>query len=376
MTDVLQVVADTGRRGAQMFARDLHVALEHSGRSVHTVALAAGNAPGVLPFDELGGRRLGPTSLVRLRQLMRRASVVIAHGSSTLPACTVAGAGLHTPFVYRSIGDPLYWANTRLRRARVRVAQSRAAAIVALWPGAAHTLRTRLRVPPDRVHVIPNAASTSAFHPPSHADRIAARRAFGISSSDVVVGYIGALSEEKRVDRALDATADLRDVTVLVAGVGPCLTDLERHTAAIGHGRVQFIGCVTDPRQLYAAVDVIVLLSDSEGLPGVLIEAGLMAIPCVATDVGGVSEIVVPGLTGELVAAVDAATHAPAVARALEHRHAYGKAARVHCEDRFAIRRVADQYADLLDTVVGQVPAAGRKHVQQAAPAPTADVEM
>ena len=90
-----------------------------------------------LPMTVLGRRRLGLSTLRRLRQAAHGVDVVIAYGSSTLPACVIALASSSTPFVYRNISDPGYWVRNRLHRAVTGFQYRRAAMVVALWPGAA-----------------------------------------------------------------------------------------------------------------------------------------------------------------------------------------------------------------------------------------------
>ncbi|MFI5048152.1 MAG: hypothetical protein ACHQIG_13885, partial [Acidimicrobiia bacterium] len=135
MARVLQVVTDTDRRGAQVFATDLHAALARQGRDVRTVALAPGKVGGlVLPV--LGERRRSVATLRALRHEVASAAVVVGHGSTTLPLGAIATVGTGTPFVYRQISDSVFWAPSGLRRLRVQAAMRRCAALVALWPGA------------------------------------------------------------------------------------------------------------------------------------------------------------------------------------------------------------------------------------------------
>ena len=102
---------------------------------------------------------------------------------------------------------------------------------------------------------------------------------------------------------------------------------------------------------MYAAADALVLASATEGMPAVLIEAGLSGRPAVATDVGAVSEVVVHGETGLLVDA-DGAGCTTAVVAAVADRDRLGSAARRHCLERFELETVADRWHDLLDEVV------------------------
>ena len=82
----------------------------------------------------------------------------------------------------------------------------------------------------------------------------------------------------------------------------PGATSWRRRRHREARSRIHFAGSLTDVAPALAAADVVVLSSRTEGMPGVLIEAGLSARPVVAYDVGAVSEVVADGETGLLVA--------------------------------------------------------------------------
>ena len=117
-----------------------------------------------------------------------------------------------------------------------------------------------------------------------------------------------------------------------------------------------FAGSVADPVDAYAAADVVVLPSrGGDSMPAVLIEAGLMGIPAVATPIQGIPEIVRPGVTGELVPVGDSDGLASAVTSILsspERARLLGDGARALCLEQFAIDRVASIWTELLEDVV------------------------
>ena len=355
---VLQVTSDTDARGGPVFARDLHRPLAERGLTVRTVALAPG-AVGGLDLRTLGPTRRHPRTIARLRRLMASADVVIAHGSTTGPACALAGAGVSTPFVYRNLGDPLAWATTPARRARTAAFLSRAAAVAALWPGAAEALHRHLGVPRGRITTIPIAADPDRLQPATPDQRTALRRDLGLDPARPVIAFVGSLTEEKRVHLALDAIGDrpvpagIEGAHLLVAGDGPLRAALEDR-ARRQRAPVTFLGRVTDPAAIYHAADVLVLPSRTEGMPAVLVEAGLCGVPSVATNVGGVGEIVTD-TTGSLVAPdATAADLAQALATVVDRRDALGAAARRRCRERFALDAIADRWAGLLDWTAGR----------------------
>jgi glycosyltransferase involved in cell wall biosynthesis len=348
---IVHLVASTDRRGAETFALDLSGALAALGWRSETVALAPGRSGG-LDLEPVGDAPLSLRTLQRLRRRTRGANVVVAHGSTTLPACALALGGRGRPFVYRNIGDPYHWATSHLRRLRTTAFLARAAQIVALNERSGTAMRELYRVPPRKLTAIPTGVS-SRSHQPAPADRRAtARLGLGIGSAAPMVLTIGALSPEKGVDLAIDALADLGDALLVVAGDGSELAALERRAHRLGvTRRVRFTGSHRDLSHLYAAADVVVLPSRTEGLPAVAIEAGMRGLPVVATDVGYVTDIVEDGVTGFVVSPGDPRAIAAGIVDALAHPE-IGGAARARCVLRFDLETVAARWDMLLTSLL------------------------
>ena len=351
---VLHVITDPRRRGAQNLARDLDRELRRRGQASALRALAphpdAAAPPGAARTAVLGPGRLHPRTLRALRAAARTADVVVAHGSSTLAACALALAGTRTPFVYVSIGDPRHWTASPARRLRTGALLHRAAAVTALSDEARTVLIERFRLSGALVRTIPNGRAAERYPPARDAaDRRAARAALGLPADGLLVAWVGAISPEKRLDLALDVIGRLPDVRLAVAGDGPLRAVLERRDDA---ARAHFLGDLADPAPLYRAADALLLTSDSEGVPGVLIEAGLAGLPAVATDVGWVRSAVKDGVTGALAPPGDPAALAEALAKVLAgDRLALGAAARTHTLAAFDLAVVADAWQALLTEV-------------------------
>ncbi|MFG2916783.1 glycosyltransferase family 4 protein [Kitasatospora sp. NPDC048298] len=404
---VLHLISDSRRGGAQNFARDLHRELSRRGQSSELCALAPHPANHVCPAGagrDSGGRdsghrdhagrgsgsqdsadqgaesadpapgsadsaaadcsaaaalrsaavlgpgRLHPSTLRALRAAARAADVVLAHGSDTLAACALALAGTRTPFVYVSVGHPRYWTANRLRRVRGGALMHRAAAVTTLTDEARVVLEEQFRLPEGKVHVIPNSRAAESYPPADgRDDRRAARHALGLPADVLLVAWIGAIAPEKRLDLALDVLDRLPDVRLAVAGDGPLRETLARHPAA---ARAHFLGPLPDPAPLYRAADALLLTSDSEGVPGALIEAALAGVPAVATDVGWVREVVRDGATGALVAPGDPLALAEALGKVLAvNRAGLGAAARAHALEHFELGAVVDAWQQLVAEV-------------------------
>lgn len=347
--DVLHLLPSNQRRGAETFGYDLHVALAGRGVRSDIRCIEPGRGEQTLRVPALSEHRFSPAGMRALRRAAADAGVVIAHGSSTLLACGLGLMGLDVPFVYLSIGDPRYWARTSARRLRTRWLMRRATAVVVISPTARDVLVDYYGLDARRVHVIPNGRPAARFGPADPTSRATARRELGLSSTADVVVVVGALAPEKRVDVAIEAVARLPGTMLVVAGDGSELPALSTLATEVAPGRVVFLGATDQPGTVLAAADVLALSSDSEGVPGVLIEAGLSGLPVVATDVGWVRDVVLPGQTGLLVPPGRPDLFGTGLREALDRRDELGRAGRAHCLSEFEMAKVADTWRRLIE---------------------------
>jgi glycosyltransferase involved in cell wall biosynthesis len=150
---------------------------------------------------------------------------------------------------------------------------------------------------------------------------------------------VGRLSREKGHEVLLRALAvpsppGLPPLSAIVAGEGPERSRLATLAASLGlRDTVHFHGNVAQPASLYDRADIFVLPSHSEGSPNALLEAMAAGLPVIATQVGGVAEIVEHDRTGLLVPPDDPHALAAALARLAGDRRLrrrLGDAARAH----------------------------------------------
>ncbi|MFL5738477.1 MAG: glycosyltransferase family 4 protein [Actinomycetota bacterium] len=142
------------------------------------------------------------------------------------------------------------------------------------------------------------------------------RRAAAVERGGFRAAFVGRLVAHKQVDRVLEAIARSPGWELDVVGDGPERARLESRAAGLGVGeRVTFHGDVPHERvaRVLAAADALVLASDYEGLPHVVLEALAVGTPVVAPVVGGVGDVVEDGVSGLLLPSSDAG----ALARAL-----------------------------------------------------------
>ena len=177
----------------------------------------------------------------------------------------------------------------------------------------------------------------------------------GRADGEVLIAQVAVARPGKGHATLLDALRRLPDLPVrlAVAGDGPLRAELEAGAADLGD-RVRFLGHRDDVPDLLAAADIVAHPSEFEALPTALIEALGAGRPVVATEVGGIPEVVTAE-TAAFVPVGDAAALAAelrALAADPQRRAALGAAARRRFEARFDARvwarRLADLYADVL----------------------------
>ncbi len=160
----------------------------------------------------------------------------------------------------------------------------------------------------------------------------------------ITVGWIARVTGVKNPLRALEIAKQFPDAQFLIAGGGDILDEVKaqapRNTKVLGW---------TDAAKLFAASDIILSTSENEGIPIALIEAQLASKPVVATNVGGVSEVVINNKTGFVTR-----KNTEDLAKALEKlfsskalRTAQGKAAKAHATNAFSVEKMIKAHVSL-----------------------------
>jgi glycosyltransferase involved in cell wall biosynthesis len=205
-----------------------------------------------------------------------------------------------------------------------------------------------LRIAPRRkFRTIPIGLELEQLLTVERSDGVQFRAEIGAGTDDVVAVFVGRLVPIKRVDLLLAAAALVRAeeprLRVAIVGDGESRRSLEEQACRLGlGGTVRFLGFRSDLVSIAAGSDLAVLSSDNEGTPVALIEAAAAARPSVATDVGGVADIVTAA-TGILLPPGDARAFADALLTLAGDRRArerMGMAAREHVRNRFAAARL------------------------------------
>ncbi len=202
-------------------------------------------------------------------------------------------------------------------------------------------------LPAGRFLAISNGVDTERFRPNPEVDKAAVERSlFGEDGCDgPLVLSIARLTPQKGLNYLLEAAhkvlAVRPDVRFAIAGLGALQEELESHARSLRlDGKLVFAGARTDIPELLAASDLFVLSSLWEGLPIALLEAMSAGCPVVATEVGGVTEVVQRGALGLLSPPADPDALAEAILRALDDpqaTRARGEAARAWVKAHYSM---------------------------------------
>lgn len=219
----------------------------------------------------------------------------------------------------------------------------------------------RYRIAPStKVRVIPlglRLESLLALEP----DAPSLRQDLSIPPDAIVFGFMGRFAPIKSLATLIEAfagvAAKVPRAHLLLVGDGETRGSVEAQAMrSYAASRIHFLGWQTDLPRVLATMDVGVLTSRNEGTPVALIETLAAGRPVVATNVGGVADVVDDGETGLLVSAEDTEAFAAAMLRVAQDshlRHAMGERGRATVL-RFDHRRLTDDIAGLYEQLVAE----------------------
>lgn len=220
------------------------------------------------------------------------------------------------------------------------------------------------------VAVVPNGVDIEQFRPGDHDPR-----RYRPPRARLAVGFAARLVAQKRPQDFIELAAQLArrrpDVAFLLAGEGSRRAAYQKIADRAGASNLRFLGYVSDMRAFYAAIDVLVLPSRSEGCPNVVLEAMAMDTVVVASDAAGTVEVLRHGREGLVYPIGDVARLTEMIDDLAAHPErvlALRQAAALRVRSRFDARAcaagIADELQAVLETATSPAlvgaPAAGR----------------
>ena len=382
------------RRGAQIFISELSSFLVQSGEKTKIIYMyqyQKGSDTVSLPHNSrvLGGEKhsalekvpgLNPALVRKLLKEIKAFSpdIIVSNGSRTLKYSALIRQLYtgNTKWIARWIDDAVFWnpgiASKCIYRnlimsqfdAAIGVSQDSLDSMIRHYGFKKPTKVIRRVFNPNKFKNAPT--------------RAAARRNLGLCETDEVLLFLGNLTSQKRPDRFLEIVKSLAEIRpnlkALIVGDGPMRMDLEYQVASIKSQElkihkskkssvlcldtnVSFTGYQQDVSSYLSAADILILTSDTEGLPGVVLEAAHFEVPTIATEVGGIAECLIDGETGYLVSDRSIDAFCQKINQLFDHpiqRTQLGQNAKKFTSQHFRMDQVAHQYLDFFQQIINQ----------------------
>ena len=311
--------------------------IEAPGVKVHTMQLAGG---------------IDLSVVRRLARHFRTTQPDIVHtrnAESFFYGCVAANLARVPRLVHSEHGRT--FSDRRIRLVAQRWLSRFADSIFAVSEQLRDDLVSRVGIPPSRIDVLYNGVDLTRFT--ASASSAAVREELGIGPGDIIVGSVGRLAAVKNYGMLLRAVAatSLPNLHLVLVGDGPERAQLTSLADELGiASRVRMTGHRDDVSRLLGAFDIFVLPSLSEGMSNTLLEAMAQGVAPVVSDVGGNTEIVRHGVTGQVF---ESRNEAMLVAQLRhlcadhEERGRLGDAARTRVRESFGLERMIERYEEL-----------------------------
>ena len=250
----------------------------------------------------------------RLSRMMKRhdCRLVHFHDAHSVALGAAAARRAHVPlrFISRRVDFPV-----KDNRFSQRKYTQEVDGIIAISEGVKKVLLGS-GIPSALISVIPSGIDFSPFREVTSRDFL--RREFSFAKDDYLVGIVAALEDHKGHTYLIQASKILREqapkIKVIVVGTGSLRMELDRQVRDLGvDDIVFFLGFREDVPRILASLDLFVLSSHLEGLGTSLLDAMASRLPVVATETGGIPEVVIHQKTGLLVPPRDPAALAQGV---------------------------------------------------------------
>jgi sugar transferase (PEP-CTERM/EpsH1 system associated) len=226
-------------------------------------------------------------------------------------------------------------------------------------------LTDKVKIAPNKVRQIYNGVDTQIFHPKRSERREILPPSF-VNSDQVVIGAVGRLQRVKDHTTLIHGFSTLlksdpdmaQKVRLVIVGDGPLREDLGQMVCdAHLSNMVWMPGERNDIPGVLQALDIFVLPSESEGISNTILEAMATELPVIAAKVGGNTELVMDGKTGQLIPPKDPEALAMAMLAYVQHpdvMRSHGKAGRLRVEQEFSLHSMVEKYLKLYDGLVGK----------------------
>ncbi len=367
MPKILFVIPTLDRCGAEKQLTLLATGLPRDEFAVEVCALTRGGPyerdlqTAGIPVTVIGKRlKVDPVAAWRLRRAIRQARPDIVH-------TWLFAANSYGRAVARRCGVPIIVASERCadqwKGTSERVVDRWLAATtdaIVVNSEAVRRFYESAGFDTKKLVLIPNGVAIAA---PPAGDRAAVLAELGLPADARVLGYVGRLWPQKRVQDLIWATELIKNIKpnvfTVIVGDGPDRDALVEFSQKVAiDDRVRLVGPRDDAARLMAVMDVVVQPSQFEGMPNSVMEAMAAGLPVVASNIPGNDELVIDGETGFLVPVGDTKLLAARINRLLDEpdlSRRLGEAGQTRVRDQFGVEKMVQSHVQLYrDLAVGK----------------------
>jgi glycosyltransferase involved in cell wall biosynthesis len=301
------------RRGAQVFVHELKSRFKQDGIAVKRVflykesnyeQLILDETDIVLPFNDNNIFEKFPTVhpriIIELAKEIKAFSpdIILCNGSRTLKYAAVVKRlypSIKSKWIYRVIDSAVYWNRKSLTQLYYKhwVIPAMDAAVGVSQKSLNEMIQHYSFKKPSVC--IPRAVDIDHFA--NYIPEADARQNVGIPKDAFVLLFLGNFTKQKRPDRFIDIINSVKEsipnVHGLMVGDGPLRSSVNDQISTLSlENNITSVGYKKDVRPWIAMSDILLLTSDTEGMPGVILEAAAMKKVTISADVGGVREFI------------------------------------------------------------------------------------
>lgn len=311
---ILQLVTKRQYRGAEVFAANLSAELIGFGHEIlftglyrnDTEILEVSGAKNV----DLCDNKPGGFSFKLVKTLVElinseKPDVVQCNGSDTLKYMVAASLFVpKLPITYRNISTISEWINSSLKLRVYKYLFKKVMHVSSVGSESIQDLITTLNYPEEHTSVIRRGIPIKQVK--LSQSEYTLKNELKLKDSDKMVMHIGNFSPEKNHEFLLNIFSEIKkenpEIKLVCVGDGVTFQSIKHQIKNQNlENSVFLLGFRKDIPELLAQADCFVLASKIEGVPGVILEAASQRVPSVATNVGGVPEVLINGETGFII---------------------------------------------------------------------------
>lgn len=364
---VLHLIKSLGRGGAEMLLQETLKVHNQEAFTFHYAYFLPWKNQLVSALQANGGRVVNFKAVNQLAMLLQVVSIIryVKKNNIQIIHCHLPWGGLigrlvgcfvATPIIYTEHNkqERYHWLTAWLNKYSFNWQHC----VVAVSSSVATSIRQHipLRIP---VHTIPNGVATSNFVK-NEAEKKRIHQQLGIPANAVVVGIVSVFRTQKRLVEWVQIFVNVAKIHphlhAIIVGDGPCKNEIDAaiEAANIPH-KIHLVGLQTDVKPYLSSMDIFMMTSAFEGLPIALLEAMSMGCAIIATDAGGIPEVVRHQTDGLLVPVQDYFLLVPLLQQLVQHPEQidyWGHQARQRVINQFDIITTTSKIESLYHTLV------------------------